>query len=473
MLKTLRIQNFKGWKDTGEIKFAPITLFFGANSSGKSSIGQFLMMLKQTVESSDRKSIFFLGNTNSHVQLGLYNDIVYQHDWKNNISFSYSWKLGDLFLFKTKQGKEQKTIECDKIKFEATSEIDGNSNVPRVKQLQYHLYLRESEMFDVSMESCDKVGYTLSSKSYNIKRSEGRAWKLPSTIRFYGFPDETNIYYKNVYFLPLLNYEHENFFRHFYYLGPLRSKPGRIYSWPGNEPDGVGDTGENTVSAILAARDRKINLGYRKPYKAFDIVIADALKKLGLIEDFSVKNIAEGQQRREYEVRIRTKGSEDDVLLPDVGFGVSQVLPVLVACYYAPQDSIIVMEQPEIHLHPNAQAALADVMIDVINSGENGKNRNIQLIIETHSEHFLRRLQRRIAEDQETEKDKQLKNRISGYFVDTTKHPVVLKELEIDLFGNITNWPKDFFGDEIGDISGQIKASMEKRKRLQDLGGTK
>lgn len=67
MLKTLRIQNFKGWKDTGEIKFAPITLFFGANSSGKSSIGQFLMMLKQTVESSDRKSIFFLGNTNSHV----------------------------------------------------------------------------------------------------------------------------------------------------------------------------------------------------------------------------------------------------------------------------------------------------------------------------------------------------------------------------------------------------------------------
>ena len=57
------------------------------------------------------------------------------------------------------------------------------------------------------------------------------------------------------------------------------------------------------------------------------------------------------------------------------------------------------MEQPEIHLHPNAQSALADVMIDVINSRENGADRNIQLIIETHSEHFLRRLQRRIAED--------------------------------------------------------------------------
>ena len=58
MFSRLRIQNFKGWKDTGNIRMAPISLFFGANSSGKSSIGQFLMMLKQTVESQDRKAVF-------------------------------------------------------------------------------------------------------------------------------------------------------------------------------------------------------------------------------------------------------------------------------------------------------------------------------------------------------------------------------------------------------------------------------
>ncbi len=69
MINQLRIQNFKGWKDTGSIHLAPITLFFGANSSGKSSIGQFLMMLKQTVESSDRKVVFYPGGKNSAVQL--------------------------------------------------------------------------------------------------------------------------------------------------------------------------------------------------------------------------------------------------------------------------------------------------------------------------------------------------------------------------------------------------------------------
>lgn len=61
MLKKLRIRNFKGWKDTESIRMAPISLFFGANSSGKSSIGQFLMMLKQTVESPDRKAVFYPG----------------------------------------------------------------------------------------------------------------------------------------------------------------------------------------------------------------------------------------------------------------------------------------------------------------------------------------------------------------------------------------------------------------------------
>lgn len=458
MLKKLRIQNFKGWKDTGDIHFSPITLFFGANSSGKSSIGQFLMMLKQTVESPDRKSVFFLGNQNSHVQLGAYQDIVFHHDLCNEISFSYSWDISTPIQFKL----EEKNIVGNVIDFEAKLKVPENQNLPRIENIKYYLYRNDEKQFNINLSLVEKKGYLLDSDTYKVKRSEGRHWNMQSTVRFYGFPDEANVYYKNVSYLQSFNYEQEKLFHSVYYLGPLRSKPGRIYSWPGNEPDGVGDAGENTVSAILAARDRKINLGNRRPYHKFEIVIAKALKKLGLIDQFSVKNIAAEQNRREYEVSLRTKGAHEDVLLPDVGFGVSQVLPVLVACYYAQRNSIIVMEQPEIHLHPSAQAALADVMIDVIHSKEKEKDRNIQLIIETHSEHFLRRLQRRIAEDKETKEGKRLKDMITGYFVDTTKYPVSLELLDIDLFGNISNWPKDFFGDEVGDITAQMNAGLKK-----------
>ena len=148
-----------------------------------------------------------------------------------------------------------------------------------------------------------------------------------------------------------------------------------------------------------------------------------------------------------------------------MGFGISQVLPVLVQCFYAPQHSIIIMEQPEVHLHPKAQAALADVMIDVVKSRESGANRNIQLIIETHSEHFLRRLQRLIATDEVEQSS------VSAYFADITTSPAELRPLEIDMFGNILNWPKDFFGDEMADIIGQAEAAMRKRNKRESSEG--
>ena len=269
---------------------------------------------------------------------------------------------------------------------------------------------------------------------------------------------EVVVYYQNAEFVQVLDFEQERLFKSICYLGPLRSKAERVYTWGGNAPESVGASGENTIAAILSARNRTISIvkpGAKRasPAKPFEEIIAQKLKELGLIESFEVENIS-GQLFR---VKVRAKGSTDGVDLPDVGFGISQVLPVLVQCFYAPAGSIILMEQPEIHLHPNAQSALADVMIDVINSKENGKDRDIQLVIETHSEHFLRRLQRRIAEDAVSE------DKVSAYFADTTKTPSTLEPLQIDMFGNIQNWPENFFGDEMGDITEQAKAAMKKR----------
>jgi predicted ATPase len=270
-------------------------------------------------------------------------------------------------------------------------------------------------------------------------------------------------YHQNAEFVQNLNLQHETLFKSLFYLGPLRTKTDRLYSWSGITPASVGYSGENTVAAILASHGRKISFGYKKATKPLEQIVAESLQRMGLIEDFKVNSISE--QRQDYEVKLRTKGSKDWVDLPDVGFGISQVLPVLVQCFYAPPGSIILMEQPEIHLHPSAQSALADVVIDVINSRENGKDRNIQLIIETHSEHFLRRLQRRIAEDIVPQK------KVSAYFANIAKTPASLEPLQIDIFGNIQNWPENFFGDEMGDITAQAKAAMTKRMN-QSIGGS-
>ena len=92
MFTQLRIQNFKSWADTGEFRMAPLTGFFGTNSSGKTAILQFLLMLKQTVESSDRQRILHLGGDQySYVDLGTNYDIIHRYQLPEKIEFSLYW----------------------------------------------------------------------------------------------------------------------------------------------------------------------------------------------------------------------------------------------------------------------------------------------------------------------------------------------------------------------------------------------
>ncbi len=460
MLNELRIQNFKIWKDTGRIRLAPITIFFGTNSSGKSSIGQFLMMLKQTVESADRKAVLFPGENNSPVQLGSFNEMVFERNTENDIKFQYKWNMPESLTIK--DPVTNNPYKGKSLLFESALEFrDKEKPALSVANFNYTLYNDEGiDLISIGMNIKDNKGnYSAEcdKEKFKLVRQKGRPWDLGNPMRFYGFTDEFVAYHQNADFVKGLNLHHENMFGSMFYLGPLRTKTERIYSWSGNEPESVGYSGENTIAAILAARNRKINFGKNTRYKSFSEVIAKKLKEMNIIDDFKVKAIAEG--RHEYEVKLKTKGSNSYVSLPDVGFGVSQVLPVITQVFYAPKNSIIIMEQPEIHLHPSAQSALADVMIDAVKARENNNDRNVQLIIETHSEHFLRRIQRRIADETISKDD------VAAYFADATQHPAKLIPLQIDLFGNIENWPKDFFGDEMTDIVEQSKAALSRRKQ--------
>jgi hypothetical protein len=374
------------------------------------------------------------------------------------MAFGYHWSLPEPLKIKD-PGTEQ-TWSGTILSFQARVGLGGKDRHSLVlDHLQYELLENALSRLTIGMnrKAGTKSEYQVDAANYALQRKPGRGWPPVAPVRFYGFPDEVVAYHRNAGFVHMLNLQHEKLFRSISYLGPLRTKAERLYSWTGIEPESVGYSGENTIAAMLAAKNRKISLGYRQPVKPFEKIIAHQLKHMNLIEAFQVTPIS--KQRQEFEVKLRTKGSRDWVDLPDVGFGISQVLPVLVQCFYAPAGSILVMEQPEVHLHPGAQAALADVMIDVINSRENGKDRNIQLIIETHSEYFLRRLQRRIAEDIVSQ------GHVSAYFANITRTPAALEPLQIDRFGNIRNWPDHFFGDEMDDVLGQVKAAMKKQSR--------
>ena len=461
MLKTLEIRNFRAWKETGAIRLAPLTVLFGTNSAGKTSLTQFLLMLKQTIESPDRGRVLHPGDRNSRVDLGRIRDLLFDHDLERTLSFELSYGLP--FKLQVKDPRTDWVSTGDTIGFgvEIESYGDGEERL-RVKEMHYELSDGQQRTLTASMElepgsstGRGKSKYRLNAEGYDLVRNVGRGWLLPPPIRFYGFPGEAIAYYQNADFLQDLALSLEDQFDRLFYVGPLRGYPERSYVWSGEKPDHVGFEGERAVEALLAGRGRWVSRGKKKHAEEFQKLIVRWLYQLGLIESFEVNPI--GKDRHEYEVLVQVRKGPRRVNLTDVGFGLSQVLPVIVECFYVPVESTIVFEQPEIHMHPSVQAGLADLFIEAIHAREDGEDRAVQLIVESHSEHLLRRLQRRIAERVLSPDE------VVVYFCEPGPLGSTIREVEVDMYGSIRNWPDSFFGDEMEDVLAMTDAAMKRQ----------
>jgi len=459
MITALDLRNFKAWRDTGRIRLAPLTVLFGANSTGKSSLGHWLLALKQTAQSTDRRRALHLGDDRSLVDLGTYRDCIHCHNLEypleQPLDFSLRWSLPDRVTVTDPLTDQQ--FLGDELGFD--SSLGANTfEQPEVRELRYRLFDGPdgpNETLRVGLGRGPDDQLKLVATGYRLVRTGGKPWPLDPPEKFYRVGESSLSRFQNAAFLSDFALELEALFGRLFYLGPLREAPRRIYQWAGDSPEDVGMKGDYAVAAILsaAAQGRRLSIGPRGRDYSFEEIIAAALKRLGMVDAFSIHPPV--WRRRDYEVTVRTQGSSSDVMLADVGFGVSQVLPGVVAAFYYPPHSTVWMEQPEIHLHPQVQANLADVFIDAIHAREDGKERQIQLIIESHSEHMLNRLQRQIAERRLSPDE------VAIYFCTQGRGEAVMERLEVGEDGEIANWPEDFFGDEMADIAGRALAAME------------
>ena len=459
MLTHLQIENFKAWRDTGDLELAPLTVIFGPNSSGKSSLGHFLLALKQTALSADRKSALRLGDRHSLIDLGTFQDCLYRHNIQQSLNFTLRWTPPEP-LDVTNVLDPTQSYRGDEVALAVSLGADEQGQ-PQTRRFIYRLLQGGQQVLEIVHRRKKRV--ELECYPLRLVHAPGRKWPLEPPEKFYRFTDRSLSRYQNANFMVDFSLAVEHLLENFYYLGPLREHPRRVYAWAGDTPADVGQNGEYTIAALLAATaaGRKINRGPKKRYHPFDQFIAGWLKDMGMIHSFRVVPLAEG--RKEYEVLIRVNRYAPEVKLTDVGFGVSQVLPPVVQAFYAPRHSVIWMEQPELHLHPSVQANLADVLISAIQANEQYRprniQRNIQLIVESHSEHFLLRLQRRIAEARIALQD------VAIYFVQHGPDGAAIEPLRLDPYGEITNWPENFFGDELGEIAARTRAAIERKQR--------
>lgn len=456
MLESLGLKNFKAWRGISEMRLAPITGLFGTNSSGKSSILQFLLMLKQTADSPDRQQVFSLGEEKSEKSLtilGTFEDVLCKQSADRAIECALKWNLPEpLKVIDPDDPRSVPKLEGDRIEYSVRVAKD-EASPPHVEELSYRFANHRFTM------KCSPDSAGTPSRRYQV-HDEGNSFRLARIqgrppegfsppVKCYGFPDDVRAAYKNAGVLSDIEFEFERQMQRTYYLGPLREFPYRDYRWSGAEPVDMGRRGEKFIPALLAAKQQGVMIGRGRGRKSLEAWVASWLQKLGLIHAFKVTEI--NKNKNLYEVRVQRSQDSPEVLLPDVGFGVSQVLPVIVLCYYVPPGSTILLEQPEIHLHPSVQRGLADVFIDAV------KTRDVQIIVESHSEWLLRRLQRRVAEEI-------LKpNQAALYFCEAANGVSSVRALDLDLLGNIQNWPRDFFGDEMEDIVATTRAARKRR----------
>lgn len=455
MLAKLRIKNFKAWKDTGERRLAPLTVVFGVNSAGKSSMGHLLLALKQTAASADRRRALHTGDEDALIDLGGFIECLHGRDPKAQLEFTLDWSLGAPLLVENPLEPAQ-SFAGSELRLASTLAASAEGQ-PVVRELRYELHDGSAVALAATLTQRAEAGVQLDAEPYRLVRAQGREWPLEAPEKFYRVSDRSLARYRNADFLATFALEIEQSLAALSYLGPLRDRPRRTYGWAGNTPESVGARGEYAVPCILAAEanGRKTSRGSESVAQPFAQFIASWMVDLGVIDSFELRPTAAG--RRDYEVRVTTRGGLTDVALPDVGFGVSQVLPALVQAFYCPEGSTVWMEQPELHLHPQVQAELADVFISAVRAYEDGRPRNVQLIIETHSEHFLNRLQRRIAEAAIGPRE------VAIYFARPSQAGSELEELAVNEFGDITNWPDDFFGDEMRDIVARTEAAARRK----------
>ena len=384
MISSLAIHNFKSLADTGLLPLRPLTFLVGPNSSGKSSIIQSLLLLKQTVDSRDRKNALSINGP--YVQLGSYPDLLFMHDYKAPLQFNISFSPRFQRMSKISlPGIELPQTIVEQVTFEAT--FGYNKKTMQV-YLQKYQFTSTDLTFQMERRSQGKYNLTLQALRSTASNGGTLALHSASIEKFYDASvygiklprEQTNSLFNINYFLSDAIQE---LFSSVFYIGPLREWPKRVYIATGEAPQDVGLKGELSVDVLWVGsrskRTRELLLGKVNHWmRAFGIGSEVKLRRLG---------------GNNYSVVLIDPHTNLSVNLADVGFGASQIFPIVVEGFYARSRAMLLIEQPEIHLHPRAQATLGDLLIDITTSG-GGKS----LLVETHSEHILARIRRRIAE---------------------------------------------------------------------------
>ncbi|MBI5650390.1 MAG: AAA family ATPase [Chloroflexi bacterium] len=477
-IHAIQLKNFMAFEDTGPIELKPICLLFGKNSSGKSAIIRALRLLKQSTRLAPDQYLNFV--TVDGVDLGSYQEAVHGQDIRRVMTFEftcelidtledlhgsidhYAAMLEDLQIWQADNPPNQVELQLD-FAFDSERKITdliGIRIVPHSDTGKFkEAYIFEAwKDFDFTEEKKDDDTIEVRTRisAYWRYRSDllrgaeisdsqfgepllivGGGSFLPRLMRWENLPptrepmgDDLRLITKVI---NELSQAVEKFLDNIEYLGPIRPSPQRVFAI------------DNLQSIEWESRGWE---GYRD-YLAKIIEPPELNRWIQSLHlGYSVERVTQKIDDRSFvaKVGIREKSLSVPTSMMDVGFGVSQVLPVIIQCLAARGGSLVIVEQPELHLHSEAQAQLSDLFVQTARRG-------VYLLIETHSEHLLLRLRRWTTEREVGHKTLSREMEYLGldelvtYFLYRdleVSSASSITELQFDQYGDFANMPKGF-----------------------------
>lgn len=453
----LRIANFRCFKEA-KLRIAPVTLITGANSAGKSSLVAPLLAWAQTdgmptllspngryVEMGGFREMVHGGQdgevgvgfdieVGADADLGFVVDATFAEDASSSglrlheitIVGSY-YKVhmastGDAYEMTYEADPTASSMLARLAKFRESAKGSDEPDLPHRELMDLWKAIADTLWSSPREDRTDKRPVKITDSSVPLKGRIELAEPRELFTAVHATRDLVESFvYSCIFGLTKAISEYLSF------VSSFRLAPQRTYYEVAKADLAVGRHGENYVEQIVQWESTK----------APEIAnLRQDLTELGVLSSLEVGRLGAGRM----ELKGKPKPISPPTNLTDLGFGTSQVLPVLVAVNQLSPGSVFVVAQPETHLHPEAQARLASYFVRL------AKERGITFIVETHSEYLINRLRRLVAEGEIAEEDVSVAH-VANSGKEAKMHPV---ELRAD--GQIAGAPKDFFETYMMDV---------------------
>jgi predicted ATPase len=379
------------------------------------------------------------------------------NDYNNTIKKFLTDKIGEegKFHFSYTDNIDKSKIKIELEKFTIPEKIKINNK----QDFIYHVKESISQIKKSNIPKLFTDGILLYQKNFNINLN-------PELDDAYSFPYGTEYYTSDPFIHDGVNDITNYFQNNVEYIGPLREEPHLQYNGYIDNLTNIGTKGENCAAVFYYSKNKiiknidpqdfKYSLNFIRK-KRLNNALNEWLNYIGVS-----LNVDVCYNRYGYELKIESMDTGKNKLnsdLTNVGVGVSQILPIVLACLLAPEESTIIIEQPELHLHPAMQTKLTDFFIATMSC-------NKQLIIETHSEYIINQLRLRVANGTIKEPDKKL----NIYFTENLREDyneykagnTTFRQLKINKYAAISDWPDGFF-DESQLVREEIIEAVGKR----------